>query len=360
MKKSLASLELTAIINELQPLTKSVVSQIYHPEQKTLFLQLHSTSVGKKIIKIIAGKVLCLTSTKEANPAPSSFCMQLRKYLDHAYLKSIHQHDAERIVILELEKKEKYYLIIEMFSKGNIIFTDHNYLILGLAEQQVWKDRTLKAKETYQFPHPSTNWKTISETQLWELIKKSEKKNLATALAIELGLGGTYAEELCTASNVDKNKKPVETSSQETKTLYKTLQHILISLKHPKGYAYVEEITPFPLTYKVVIQETPTYNEAIDTIKFEEKKSPFEKKILAIQKMITSQQESILNFEQEIIANNQKAELIYQHYTPLLKLLTIVTEMRKTKEWKEIAQELKKEKKIKRIDLKNKKVVLDL
>ena len=41
-------------------------------------------------------------------------------------------------------------------------------------------------------------------------------------------------------------------------------------------------------------------------------------------------------------------------------MLEIVTEMKKSKSWEEVAKELKKEKKIGKIDLKNKSVVLDL
>ena len=42
------------------------------------------------------------------------------------------------------------------------------------------------------------------------------------------------------------------------------------------------------------------------------------------------------------------------------KLLDIVKEMRKSKNWSDVAWELKKEKKIVKVDLKNKKVIIDL
>jgi len=58
--------------------------------------------------------------------------------------------------------------------------------------------------------------------------------------------------------------------------------------------------------------------------------------------------------------NTKKGELVYEKYQPLSKLLEIVKELRKEKGWNEVAQELKKEKRIKSVDLKNKKVVLDL
>ena len=47
----------------------------------------------------------------------------------------------------------------------------------------VWKDRTIKPGEKYLFPKPGENWKTITENKLADILKKSEKKNLATSLA---------------------------------------------------------------------------------------------------------------------------------------------------------------------------------
>jgi len=359
MKKSIASLELAALINELQILLRGTVSQIYHPNEKEIFIQIHANG-SKYLLKIISGKFLCLTNKKETALTPTSFCMQLRKYLDHAYLKSIQQKNGERIALLEFEKKEKFYLIIEFFSKGNIILADKDYHIIGTLEQQLWKDRIIKVKEQYKFPATGLNWKEMTEKQFSDMLSSSEKKNLATSLATELGLGGIYAEELCVLSEVNKDLPPTEVDKKSIKQLFTSFQEILKLIKKPHGYFYTEQITPFPLKNQQVLKETPTYNEAIDTIRLEQKTSPYDKKIKTLEKTIESQQESINKQENDIIINTKKADLIYEKYTPILKLLEIVKDLRKTKEWKEVEIELKKEKKIKKVDLKNKKVVLDL
>ena len=79
-----------------------------------------------------------------------------------------------------------------------------------------------------------------------------------------------------------------------------------------------------------------------------------------LQRIITEQEGAIKNQENNIEKNKQIAELIYATYQPLQKLLDIVKELKKTKTWQEVSIELKKEKKIKKVDLKNKKVVVDL
>jgi predicted ribosome quality control (RQC) complex YloA/Tae2 family protein len=358
-KKSLAGLEIAAMINELQFLTKGKVSQIYHQEREFL-LQLHAPGEGKQLLKIVPGKYLCLTKTKDAPLKPSSFCMQLRKHLGNAFIKSISQKDSERIIVFELEKKETYFLIIELFSKGNVVLTNSKYEIVGLLEQQEWKDRSVRVGKKYIFPASGVNWKEITEKELSTILKKSEKKNLATSLAIELGLGGVYAEELCKKAEVDKNKDMGNFSEQEVKSLVRALKDFMKKMENPKGYIYLDQITPFPLIGEKETKKTSNYSEAVDTLNPYEIVSPYEKRIKALERRIQEQGDAIISQEKKIKANTKKGELIYEKYSPLQKLLDIVKEMKKTKDWKEISVELNKEKKIKAVDLKNKRVVIDL
>src|SRR3989344_2259931 len=279
-KKSISSLELTALVNELQFLVQSKLSQIYHQDEKELLLQFHVTGTGKELLKIIAGKLLCLTSNKDAPIKPSAFCMQLRKYIEGAFLESLYQKDAERVVVFELEKKDRYYFIVELFSKGNVILTDKNYQIIGVLEEQIWKDRAVKPKEKYIFPLAGHNWKTITPKELKEVFEKSEKRNTATTLATEVGLGGIYAEEVCLLNEIDKDKSP-------------------------KTVTYEEEITPFPLQGQKVVQETKTYSEAIDGLNPFQIVSPYVQKIKSLEKNISDQQETMRKHEVGVELNRR-------------------------------------------------------
>ena len=358
--KSISSLELAALVNELQFLVNGKVSNIYHPDKNMLLLQLHAPGKGKQLLKIISGKWLCLTAQKENALRPSGFCMQLRKYIDNAVIKNMYQQGSERIVIFELEKLEKYFLIVELFSKGNIILTDANNVIITALESQEWKDRTVKAKEKYVFPPLDINWKELTAKKLQEILKKSEKRNLATSLATEIGLGGLYAEEACKQAEVDLKKVPAEVTAKETEMLVKAMKNFLIAITTPKGYLYEEDITPFPLLEKKLLKETETYNEAIDTLKLSEKLSPYQNKIKTLQRTIAEQEEAIKNQEEKIVSAAQKGERMYEKYAALQKMREIVEEMKKSKSWTEIAKELNKEKKISKINLEKKVITVDL
>lgn len=357
MKRNLASLELAALVNELQVLSQAKISQIYHQGEEFLF-QLH-TKEGKKFLRILPGRFLNLTQAKETFPPPSSLCLQLRKYLDQAYIRRIWQKEAERIVIFELEKSEEYFLIVELFAPGNLILTQADYQVIACSHPQEFKDRRIAPKEKYQFPPPALNWKALTEKQLEKIFQKSGKRSLVLSLAIDLGLGGLYAEEVCQLNNLNKNKLPNEIEEKEVKLVIKTLKNFLELIKKPAGYLYEERITPFPLINQKEKQKTATYNQAWDTLK-PETASPYQTKIDALQRIIKQQAESRQKLQEDVSLNTQKAEAIYYHYQPLKRLLEIVRELKKTQSWGEIEKELKKERKIKKVDLKEKKVVIDL
>ncbi|MFH1275479.1 MAG: NFACT family protein [Candidatus Woesearchaeota archaeon] len=359
-KKSLASIEIAAITNELQYLVKGKFSQVYDYGDKELLLQLHALGKGKQLLRIIPGKLLNLTDKKESPQRPTGFCMQLRKYLDNASINNFYQKDGERIVVFELEKENKFFLIIEFFSKGNIVFTDENMVIIGTLHRQIWKDRLIKPGEKYSFPESKNNWKDIDEKQLTETLKTSEKRNLATSLATELGFGGIYSEEICKRANINKDQLPAEVSAEDIKKIVTEIKVIIKLIETPKGYFYEEEITPFPLLNVESIKVTETYNEAVNTLNPLEVSSPYEKRIAEIKKMIAQQEEAIKMQEGKIEKNKQKGEIIYENYASLQKLLDAVNELKETHEWNEIEAELKKEKKIKKVNLKDKTVIIDL
>ncbi|MBI4980512.1 NFACT family protein [Candidatus Woesearchaeota archaeon] len=365
-KKSLSSLELAAIVKELQFLARSKISQVYYSDG-LLLLQLHVSGEGKQLLKIIPGKLMCLTKIKDTADKPSGFCQQLRKYLAGGIISSISQKDAERIVSIEVENilersksQQKLYLIIELFSIGNIILTDKEQVIITALESREWKDRIIKPREKYIPPPLSVNYLSLTKDQLKNLLRKSDRRNLVTFIATEMGLGGLYAEEVCKLAGIDKNKVPKEVPDSWVVPIHNALQDIISKLKDTHGYVYPEDITPFKLLGIEPARVTDTYNEAIDELNPLAKASPYEQKIKSLERIAAEQEESIKKAEEAIIENKRIGELIYENYASLQKMLGIVKEMRKTMEWGEIGEELKRIKKLVRVDLKGKKVVLGL
>ena len=76
--------------------------------------------------------------------------------------------------------------------------------------------------------------------------------------------------------------------------------------------------------------------------------------------MIEEQKSSITKLQESIELNAKKGELMYEKYGSLNKMQEAVKELRKTKGWEEVAKELRKEKKIIKVDLVHKTVTIDL
>ena len=368
VKKNISSLELAALVEELQVLKDGKISQVYQPEKNLLLLQNYARGAGKKNLRIIPGKYLNFTDKKETTLKPSSFSLQLRKYLNNAFIREIYQHDSERIIILVVEKAigeektlMKFNLVIELFSKGNLLITNQEWKIIGSLANQRWESRIVKVKEVYKFPPAGFNWKKASLKQLKEIVKRSDKKNLATCLATEISLGGTYAEELCIVNGIDPKKIPSEVSEKEVKQIHQSIKDFLEQIKRSSGFIYEDgEISPFKLKNRTVTEKFSSYNEALDTLNPFEKVSPYEKKIISAKRIISEQKQALLDIEKKIELNTAKGNLIYENYAKIQKLQEVVSEMKKEKSWQEIKKDLESQKKIKQVDLKQKRVVLDL
>ena len=377
MKTEISSLELHYLLKELQSLISAKLEQVYQIGKDELILQLHVPGVGKRILRIILGKLMYLASHKgEVPEKPPGFCLYLRKKLKNARLRELNQLGFERIVEFLFETKQaKFKLIIELFSKGNIILSDEQGMILSVLEKQEWKDRSIKPKEPYKYPKKEYNFLKITKDQLVSLLNRSKKENLVKTLAIDLGLGGVYAEELCALSNVDKNQKPDKVSDKEADSLYAAIQTLLSKEITPltvyeEDKKTIKDIVPFKLNF---YKEFPTskadsFNSALDSVltkKLEAKaveaaEKTAKTKIDKLNEMITQQQLRITGLEKSEKENKRKAELIYENYQIVQQLLVEIADMKKALSWKEIKQKFKGHKVVKDINEKTGEITLEL
>ncbi len=353
MPRSLSALELAALIKELQQMLISAkVEKIYLlPEQQELLLQFHLPNKGKKLLRIVVPDVLYLTEKKQEMPEqPHGFCLFLRRHLNNTRLRSIQQIDFERILDLTFEVKDKiYHLIIELFSKGNIILCDKEYKILSPFSNQNWKERTIRGGLRYEHPSLKYNLLTLTKDQLKELITTTDKESIVKALALDLGLGGVYAEEICKQAHIDKNKKSL--NNQEISTLYQEVEQLQ------------------KLEYKPYNQEKYTsFNECLDKELTEQttiaKKQVEEKKktehLSKAEIIIKRQQSQIKKLEEEIKQNQDKGEHIYQNYQIIKDILEQLTFARKKRSWDEIKAKINDHKVIKEINEKNKQIIVEI
>ncbi|MBW2971931.1 NFACT family protein [Candidatus Woesearchaeota archaeon] len=376
MKTEISSLELHFLLKEFETVMGAKLEQVYQVGKEELVLQLHVPGVGKKILRVIIGKLMYIASNKGDMPEkPPGFCLYLRKKLKNARLKEVQQLGFERIVSFLFETKDlKFRLVIELFSKGNIVLCSEDWKILSALEKQEWKDRSIKPGEQYSYPKKEFNFLTITAEQLADMLHKSDKENLVKSLALDLGLGGVYAEELCMLAGIEKGLKSAQLSDKEVKSVFDAITNLkdkqISTTIYKVAEGQIKDIVPFELKFYKDLQKESAemFNEALDkilTTKIEKKaidsaENAAKTKIGKIEEMISQQRLRISGLEVSEKDNQRKGELIYENYPLIQQVIEQVKELRKTLSWKEVKEHFKGHKLIKGVDEKTGEVTLEL
>ncbi|MBU1974855.1 MAG: NFACT family protein [Nanoarchaeota archaeon] len=366
MKKDISAMDLYFLTQEFQVLEGGKVDKIFQKQdnKRDILFRFHVPSVGKKMLRILLPGKIFLTEYKEEYPeVPPGYCMFLRKYLGNARLRKIEQQGFERILKLTFERKkeeisELFVLVIELFSKGNIILCNEDMKIRSPLENQNWADRTIRGGIIYQYPPTQIDTPQLKENEFKETLQKSTKQSVVKSLAIDFGLGGEYAEETCALSGIEKEDK---TKSADSAKIFKAVQNILAG----KIQSVEAEGHILPFAFKSLPDEKKkfkTFSEAIDELFTDktEQKTAKEVKPDKTSRMITAQEQKISGYEKAAEENQKKGEFIYEHYTEIKDIIDQLNKAREKYSWKDIKKKLKGHKLIKQIDEKEGKIVIDL
>ena len=349
MKESITSLDLMFLTRELKE--KLVEGKIQGVKQmdKTFAFEIYKQE--RLFLKLILPKMIYVTKTsQQSSPQPSSFCMQLRKHLLGKTISDVRQHEFDRIIEIETDG---YKIIFELFSTGNLILTDSSGLIIGILEQQEWKDRILKVKSIYKHPPSNINPFKHDFFEFQKILQKIDKETVKT-LAVDFGLGGTYAEEFCKKLEIDKNKKIHQLTQQETDKLFRMFEQMKSSGAKP--FVFTEEkkavdVSPFDmLTYanneKVefnsFLEAIEAYFEGLEKVLKERKETESEAKEERRVENIHEKQLLRLKLLQEEEQKSRKAgQLLYSHYQIFEEILNGINKLKEEKDWNEIKEIIK-------------------
>jgi predicted ribosome quality control (RQC) complex YloA/Tae2 family protein len=375
MERKLSSFDIYVITNELQELIGSFIDKIYQPTRDELTIRVNnSRTKQKETIFIRNGELICLTKRQiEAPTKPTNFSMVLRKYLLNGKIAGIAQHEFDRIIKLEIGKKEgNYILIIEFFSDGNMILVDPDGKIASPLISQHWSHRTIKTHEKYVPPPNQIDPFKINFEKFVEILKNS-KADLVRTLAVNVNLSGTYAEEICKRANIDKNFKAKDLDEKDTKKVFTELTKILEIFNNKnfkpvlvKKDEKISDVLPFEFdSYSNMnFENTDNFTRAlenfIDTKKegkheIGEKERRFEK----LHRQLLQQQESVVDLEKRIKEKKLEGDLIYLNFPQCEALLKEIAQIMGRKEKDEKIQQINKKEIVKEFDpLSNKLVVL--
>lgn len=150
MKTRFSTLDIGFELSELQHLVGMRVNKIYDADHKTYILKLQRPQ--EKAVLLLESGIRLHTTRFEwpKNEHPSGFTMKLRKHLGNKRVESIKQLGVDRVVDLTFGSADAaYHLILELYDKGNLVLTDHQYLILNILRPRVTGEEKFITRETY-------------------------------------------------------------------------------------------------------------------------------------------------------------------------------------------------------------------
>ena len=366
----LSSLDFRVLVEELQFLAGGKIQKIYH-EGKDLHISVFVKSRGTNMLVTGDGKFFTTPHSLKHKERPTGFCMFLRKRLSGQWIDSIRQIGFERILLLETVD---YRIYFELFRNGNTIITDKDDKIVSVMSVQTWKDRVLKANETYKLPPLSYDTPKLDADAFSSALAKSSK-NIISFLARDLGFGGNYAEEILLSSKLDKDIVCKGLDERRAKKLFKAISGMLGLKKEPQiiledgKYA---DMSSFSLAKygRSDKKKFSTLNEAADEfyvskMEIEEEKevvSKSDKKRGSFEHRLEVQTRSLETVKTIIEECNHKAEMIYSNFRLLEDMIRQVNDAGESKGWDFVLKLVKSGKvdKIKSIDLKVKIMVADV
>lgn len=144
MKTRFTTLDICAVLSEIN--TKLVgmrLANVYDINNKTYLLKLAKPDT-KAMLLMESGIRLHISEFDwPKNMMPSGFSMKLRKHLKGRRLVHAKQLGIDRIVDMQFGSDEAaFHVILELYDRGNIILTDHKYMILNLLRYRKEKQST--------------------------------------------------------------------------------------------------------------------------------------------------------------------------------------------------------------------------
>lgn len=359
--KAMSNVDIYTICNELKEILKDArVDKAYQPTKDTVLIRFHVPGKGRVDVVFQAGLRVHTTRYPPQNPqTPPSFPMLLRKHLKGGTVTGVEQHNFDRIMKVNIQKEHKYSLVIELFSKGNIILLDEENRIIMPLKRKLWQDRKISSKEDYKYPpERGINPLKVEKEEIKDLFKDSDRDVIRTLA--RSGLGGLYAEEVVMRSGVLKNKASEDVTAEDVDAVYSAISETFRPLKENNIHPQIvsgkkDDVLPLNLKkYDDCEKKTfESFNQAADefysSIVGEDIKKVHEDiwaaEIGKYEKRLRIQMETLEKFKKTIEVSTKRGEALYSNYQAVQDVLDTINHAREKYSWLEIASTVKKAKK---------------
>ena len=360
------NISLAYLIAELSPLLEgSILRKVQELDNNWLKLKLQ-TRQGTKDLIISPNAFFVTSYSLPAKQISSGFGAFLRKRISNKRILSIRQHSLDRIALLEFDE---YFLVLELFAKGNVVLLDKEMGIVSAYRREQWKDRKISKGQPYKFPSSKgLSPLQITAEELAALFLESDA-DCIRSLVSGLNVAPIAGEEACLLAGVDKNASAKTLKPAKIKKLAKALKGIYtVDPKKLKPGIAGKQLLPFEAKAAEGFEPVESLNSALDE-HFSSELAEKKEEVVAsntrgakLEKKLKMQLASEVEGREQIENARLAAEAIYSNYPAVgeaIKLAQSFAGKKITKE--EVMYKLSKLGfDDSRIDLKNKKLFVKL
>ena len=336
MKLELSSIDLRILSQEFQTLKGGFIDKIFQ-EKDLLRLRVRLPGGGRQELSCKVGKWVYLNPAGGTTQRLDPFGQQLRRMLGNPRIEAVRQHGLDRILLFEFRKEKPLQLVFELYAKGNVLLLSEGKVLLSYRKEAGREKTPLEGTE-YHLP-VGVDPLTLTSAEITERLSTA-KADLVRTLAVQWGLGGTYAEEVVARAELEKNRPAPSLSREEGQKLWEALRGLQSGIAAPAPRYLLEggRVTGYAaLALRKhegkEFAAASSLSEAIQT--FIEEGRPTTPGELAREKLLRrlqkQQEEEKLLGEEERLTGEQ-AESIYANFQRVEKTLRDLREEGKAKD----------------------------
>jgi predicted ribosome quality control (RQC) complex YloA/Tae2 family protein len=278
MKKAMTNVDVAALAAELGALLPGArIEKAYQPDRDAVLLRLRRGGMGRLDLLYRLGTFVTLTKRPPENPdQPSMVAKILRNEYGNGRITAVRQLGFDRLLQMDVERGDGVRrLVLEVFGDGNLLLLNTDGTIFLPMRGAEHGARRLKKGEAYQPPPGGAEPFALDAAALQQR-GSAASKDIVRFLALDLGFGPLWAEELCLRAGVQKNTAAAAATPADWDALHAAIKDLGDAIgRNDLAPALVYEegelvdAVPFPMQRypqpRFQYEEAPTFHAALDT-----------------------------------------------------------------------------------------------
>ncbi|KAL7080822.1 hypothetical protein ACP275_14G002100 [Erythranthe tilingii] len=205
VKVRMNTADVAAEVKCLRRLIGMRCSNVYDLSPKTYVFKLMSSSgvtesgESEKVLLLMESGVRLHTTVymRDKSNTPSGFTLKIRKHIRTRRLEDVRQLGYDRIIVFQFGLGvNAHYVILELYAQGNIILTDHEYIVLTLLRSHRDDNKGFAIMSRHQYP--------VEQSRVFE--RTTKEKMLA---ALQSPVEGNIDEQLNNTEQGNGTSEPV-------------------------------------------------------------------------------------------------------------------------------------------------------